>query len=63
MSLSNTGIDRFLQQNYYSKTQLNAGQYEKMLGLFQNNVEKFWRGWKPSRPMKIRLSRQAIGDI
>ena len=28
MSLSNTGIDRFLQQNYYSKTQLNAGQLD-----------------------------------
>ena len=28
MPLSNTGIDRFLQQNYYSKTQLNAGQLD-----------------------------------
>jgi len=28
MPLSNTGIDRFLAQNYYSKTQLNAGQLD-----------------------------------
>jgi hypothetical protein len=28
MPLSNTGIDRFLSQNYYSKTQLNAGQLD-----------------------------------
>ena len=53
----------YLMQMYLSNpSSREAGQYEKMLGLFQNNVEKFWRGWKPSRPMRIRLSRAAIGD-
>ena len=28
MALSNTGVDRFLAQNYYSKTQLNSGQLD-----------------------------------
>lgn len=28
MPLSNTGVDRFLAQNYYSKTQLNSGQLD-----------------------------------
>jgi hypothetical protein len=30
MPLSNTGIDRFLSQNYYSKSQLNAGQLDSL---------------------------------
>jgi hypothetical protein len=53
----------YLMQMYLmNPSSREAGQYEKMLGLFQNNVEKFWKGWKPSRPMRIRLSRAAIGD-
>jgi hypothetical protein len=39
-----------------------AGQYEKLLGLMEREVDKFWRGWRPSRPMRMRLSRMAIGD-
>lgn len=54
----------YLMQMYLSNpSSRETGQYEKQLVLFQNNVDKFWKGWKPSRPMKIRLSRQAIGDI
>jgi hypothetical protein len=54
----------YLMQMYLSNpSSRETGQYEKQLVLFQNNVDKFWKGWKPSRPMRIRLSRQAIGDM
>jgi hypothetical protein len=54
----------YLMQMYLSNpSSRETGQYEKQLVLFQNNVEKFWRGWVSSRPMRIRLSRAAIGNM
>jgi hypothetical protein len=56
-------IRMWLMQMYISNpSSREAGQYEKQLGLYQTEVDKFWRGWRPSRPMRMRLSRQAIGD-
>jgi hypothetical protein len=53
----------YLMQMYLSNpSSRETGQYEKQLVLFQNNVKDFWRGWRPSRPMRMRLSRMAIGD-
>jgi hypothetical protein len=40
-----------------------TSQYEKQLVLFQDRVDKFWRGYRPARAPKMRLSRRAIGDI
>ena len=39
-----------------------TASYEKQLVLYQNRVDKFWKGYKSSRPVRMRLSRQAIGD-
>lgn len=40
-----------------------TSQYEKQLVLFQDRVEKFWRGYAPARAPRMRLSRRAIGPV
>lgn len=60
--LYNNTLMYLMQMYLMNPSSREAGQYEKLLVLLQSNVDKFWKGWKPSRPMRIRLSRQAIGD-
>jgi hypothetical protein len=58
------GARVYLMQIWLSNpSSRETAQYEKQLVLYQDSLEKFWRGYVSSRPIRMRLSRQAIGDI
>lgn len=65
-SLLNTlydGTRMYLMDIYLSNpSSRETAQYEKQLVLFQDRLDRFWKGYRPSRPVRIRLSRQAMGS-
>ena len=58
------GARIYLMQMWLSNpSSRETAQYEKQLVLYQDMLNKFWQGYKSSRPPRMRLSRQAIGEI
>ena len=57
------GTRIYLMQMWLSNpSSRETAQYEKQLVLYQDQLEKFWKGYKSSRQPRMRLSRQVIGD-
>jgi hypothetical protein len=58
MPLSNTGIDRFLAQNYYSKSQLNAGQLDSRYFAESEFIATSAGAGDAGKPVKLNGSGQ-----
>lgn len=56
MALSNTGIDRFLAQNYYSKSQLNAGQLNNLYFAESEFIAASAGAGDAGKPIKLNSS-------
>lgn len=57
------GTRVYLMQMWLSNpSSRETASYEKQLVLYQTNLDRFWKGYTPSRSLRSRLSRMAIGD-
>lgn len=57
------GTRVYLMQMWLSNpSSRETASYEKQLVLYQKNLDRFWKGYTPSRPLRSRLSRMTIGD-
>ena len=56
MPLSNTGTDRFLAQNYYSKSQLNSGQLDTRYFAESEHINTSMGAGDAGKPVKLNSS-------
>lgn len=56
MPLSNTGTDRFLAQNYYSKSQLNSGQLDTRYFAESEHINTSAGAGDAGKPIKLNAS-------